>query len=371
MLQDSLKELLSMKDKSESSRHFYSDLYGLLASSKIYRREFSQSNDPAIEIFNKVIEAIEQLLEVGNPTTNIMLENDNNVNNSLPNRFKLKNLRDELLKDERLKFCLGNLQLATEDRDLWNQIQKLRLREEEELAQKWADLAYTFAQQAGAEIDDSEVVQLPYKENKLLYPGLKIVQAKGIYLSTEASLYTRFPQVIPDESIKFLAQIVSICVHFIETDPSLYRCNLFDITPFDSPEIKSDYINLLIDRFGDVQKSMDNPVQFLRNCIDLDEAIHSLVYLPPAKTGSWWQQLQNESRQIVKLAANKVRNNGHKVRTQWLLGSYQNIVNLTNDKTNLIAEKRYGNPGTVLICLRVYAEIGEEKILGRVIFCPF
>jgi len=45
-----------------------------------------------------------------------------------------------------------------------------------------------------------------------------------------------------------------------------------------------------------VQKVGADPVATLRAWIDLDEAIHSLVFVPPAERYSWCGKLQQESR---------------------------------------------------------------------------
>ena len=87
------------------------------------------------------------------------------------------------------------------------------------------------------------------------------------------------------------------------------------------------YIDALSDRFQRIQKAEENtdPLLNLRAWIDMDEAIHSLVFVPPAERYSWWGKLQQESRRILKKVADKAIKAGNEVRIRQLSGLYADI----------------------------------------------
>ena len=81
------------------------------------------------------------------------------------------------------------------------------------------------------------------------------------------------------------------------------------------------YIEALSDRFQRIQKAEENayPLLTLRAWIDIDEAIHSLIFVPPAERYSWWGKLQQESRRILKKVADRVNNAGYEVRIRQII----------------------------------------------------
>lgn len=383
MLEEHLNQLLTTNN-SELARHLRHDLRGMCASLVSAQQEAS-SDDPGAEVCEKLIDELNQLLQHANfdreqqsHKDSSLLSNASSIElparatNLTTSKSKLKHLRQVFLDDEILRSYLGDLQLiSTEDTDLWHEVQRLLLRIPEPKAKEWRDRAQKLAQKIGADADESAVLELPYKENKLLYPGLTgTVQAKGLCLSTTAPLDPRVAEERQDGDLKFLAQVVSICLQFIEMDSSLHHClkNVFrfGVTPLGSKE-KSAYVKALIDRFRRVQKNEDDPVAALRARLDLDEAIHSLLYLPPVQTNSWWGNLQDEVRKTLAWAADRVRQPGYSVAYQWLSGAYANVNKYTQDDWAL---KNWGTPGEVTVCLRVYARIDQENIPGRVLFHP-
>jgi hypothetical protein len=378
MLKDYLSQLLTRQNNSELARHLHYGLCGLRASLESALQRASQDDDPeVVEMCNKLINEIKQLLQQPTPSKNEQSQEDNN--SDLPSsEFKLKDLREAFLNDKTLEPYLGDFKLSTENSKLWDEIHRLLLRISEKRAKEWRDRTYSLAQKVNAEINKSAVIKLPYKEDTPLYDGLILtenIQAKGLYLSTKTPLDKRLDNDALDGDLKFLAQVVSICLHFIEKDRFLHHClkgvHDFGIIPLDSEERKSSYTKALIDRFQCVQKSEDNPVESLRYRLDLDEAIHSLVYLPLVETGSWWSKLQDEARKTLQPAVEKANKAGDSAMFQLLAGPYENVTRYTQPapRGNLAVEN-CRTPGKVLVCLRVYAKINGEDILGRVLYCP-
>ena len=174
------------------------------------------------------------------------------------------------------------------------------------------------------------------------------------------------------EDISFLAKVVSIYIQFIEIEPELHHA-LKSVFSFDvvnlyfKPEQRSKYIDALIERFVRMlkaEKSADS-LSALRNWIDLDEAIHSLVFVPPAYRFSWWGKLQQEVRRILNKVVKRALSKGHEIRIRQLSGLYADVVNFSKDDLRM---QSGGNPGEVLTCLRVYAKINEQEFPGRVLY---
>jgi hypothetical protein len=104
----------------------------------------------------------------------------------------------------------------------------------------------------------------------------------------------------------------------------------------------------------------------LRHWIDLDEAINSLVFIPPADRFSWWGRLQHEVRRIqLKKVAQRAGSEGQNITIRQLSGPYADVSPLSKDNLPLSFG---GNPGYVVACLRVYAKINEQEFPGRVLF---
>jgi hypothetical protein len=363
MIEDYVNELFQI-EHSELSRHLRHDLRGLYASLESALAE--TKGDPGGEVCKKLIAELKELLPQDTYS--------NSSKDQPVSRLKLEPLRKAVVDDKTLCTRLGDLHLiSTEDSELWNEVQHLLLRISEPLAEEWHHKALKLAQEIGAEADDSQVIELPFDQDKLLYPGLTgTVEAKGLRLSTEAPLDERVAEGKLDGDLKLLAQVVSICLQFIEMDPYLHHCLKsvlrFRVTPLDSKQ-KAAYVKALIGRFRCLQKVEENgePKASLRARLDLDEAIHSLVYLPPVETGSWWYNLQHAERKTLAQAVERVRQTGCPVTYQWLSGFYENVNKYTKDNLPL---EDWRTPGDVSACLRIYARIDRDELPGRVLFRP-
>ena len=254
-------------------------------------------------------------------------------------------------------------------------MQRLLLRVPKNLADDWQQELLEMAKEAGATEDKESFLSLPFSHDKLLYPGLKgiEIEAKGLKLSsTKKFSEPKLSQIsLKNKDLFFLAGVVSTCLKFIEIDSSLHHAlkivNRFSVIPLKSQHERSKYINALQNRLYRaiaVEDHKDPTVTFHAR-LDLDEAIHSLVYLPPADRDSWWGRLQEESRSTLERISDKVRSHDRKVYIRKLWGSYADISHYSKDDLEL---DRGGTPGDVLACLRVYARIDEEVYPGRVLF---
>ena len=247
------------------------------------------------------------------------------------------------------------------------------LRVPEDLATAWQQRALTLAQEAGAVEDTANLYPLPFIRDEIIYPGLSgTIQAKGLSLSEKALSYSEINQNSESKDIKLLAGYLLFCINFIEIEPDLHHALKsvfsFDIVSLNAkPEQQNQYIEALTHRFQRTQKAVENadPLLILRAWIDIDEAVHSLVFVPPSDRYSWWGKLQQESRRMLKKFVDQANNAGNEVRIRQLSGLYADICALSKDDLQLDCG---GNPGEVLACLRVYARINQEESPGRVIF---
>jgi hypothetical protein len=353
-----LRRLLEVEN-SELARLLRFSLYGLEASLK--KAQVELSDDPGAKICDEVLQELCHLLQ---PSTVAPL---NNITST--NELKLTRLRDEFDADKELTLYLGNSPLKSQtDSDLWNEIQKKLLRIPEDVATYWRQHALNLAEEAGATEDNSNLYQLPFIRDEIIYPGLSgSVNVQGLQLSQNEKTHGQ-----ESNDMYLLAYMVSLLTKLIEIEPDLHHALKsifsFDVVSLHSkPEQRNQYIEALSDRFQRIQKAQENayPLLTLRAWIDIDEAIHSLIFVPPAERYSWWGKLQQESRRILKKVADKANNAGYDVRIRQLSGLYADICAFSKDDLQLDCG---GTPGEVLTCLRVYARINQEDCLGRVIF---
>ncbi|MFN6565153.1 MAG: hypothetical protein RMY28_035875 [Nostoc sp. ChiSLP01] len=361
------RQLLELQN-SQLAQLLRFTLYGLETTLNQARAEFPQ--DPGVELCDELLQELHNLLQPA-PTPLHPHIGWEDVILPSQNTLKLNRLREAFNSDSELNYYLGNSQLQSQsDPDLWNEIQRQLLRIPEDLAASWRQRTLDMAEEIGAIADNYNLYQLPFIRDEIIYPGLSgSVQTQGLSLSQKSFLnYQNFQNNESDLSTGFLL----LYTKFIEIEPNLYHalksvCS-FDIISLNSkPEQQSQYINGLSDRCQRTQKAEEtaDPLSILRAWIDVDEAIHSLVFVPPAERYSWWGKLQNESRRILKKIADKAINAGHEVRIRQLSGLYADICASSKDDLQLDFG---GTPGEVLTCLRVYARINHEESPGRVIF---
>jgi hypothetical protein len=357
-----LRQLLTTKN-SELARLFRFSLHGIEASLKKAQAELPQ--DPGAKVCEQVLQELQNLLQGEVEELTFIQHSD---------ELKLNYLREAFDSDPELALYLGDLPLQSHtDGDLWNEIHRKLLRVPEDLAQVWRQRALDFAQEMGAVEDNEYLYHLPFIRNEIIYPGLSgSVNAQGLCLSQKAFFQNNILPNHASEELHLLASFLLLWSKFIEIEPDLHHA-LKSVFSFDvvslncQPEQQNQYIETLIDRFQRTKKAEEtvDPLSTLRAWIDMDEAINSLVFIPPSERYSWWGKLQQESRRTLKKIADRAIQAGYDVRIRQLTGIYADICAFSKDDLQL----DYGGiPGEVLTCLRVYARINQEEIPGRVIF---
>src|SRR5262249_59011457 len=102
----------------------------------------------------------------------------------------------------------------------------------------------------------------------------------------------------------------------------------------------------------------------LKERLDLDEALHSLVYQPRAAPDSWWDRLQSQARETLLRARDLAVQAGCPLHLQLLAGSFADLNQLAPDSLQV----DFGVPGEVSVCLRVWARLDGEDLKGRVLY---
>ena len=288
-------------------------------------------------------------------------------------KLKLEKIALSVISDRDISNYIGEYQICSEnDAQLWDEIQYLLLRVPEKIASIRQKKILKLVGEIGVFENKQNLKQLPFIRTEYLYPGLMgSVNAQGLLLSDQIDFDPRLKLVNSDAENVFLGKLVSICLKFIDTDPCLHHAlksvDRFGVRSLQSESEKSKYIATLIERFQRVQLSSGkpDPITALRAKLDLDEAIHSLVYLPPVERYSWWGKLQQEARRTLDIAVAKAREAGNQVQIRPLWGTYADIYTYSKDDLRL---ETGGIPGEVSACLRVYAKVNDEILPGRVVF---
>ena len=370
-----LHKLLTIEN-SELAKILRFNLYGLAATLTKANQEYPF--DAGCQVCEELLQELHQLLEPSFSDPRLLEEVGDLKGDlkqlELTNELKLLKLKEIFNNNSELNSYLGNSHIQSQtDAEIWNEIHRKLLRVPEDVATFWRHKALELAQEVGAIADNVNLDELPFVRDEIIYPGLSgTVKAKGLCLSQTALVNTEISQTHLSENLYLIAGFLLLYIKFIEIDPDLHHALKsvfsFDVVSLSSKsEQRYQYIDALSDRFHRTQKSEENTDPVLNLCawIDIDEAIHSLVFIPPAERYSWWGKLQKESRLLLRKAADKAIKAGNQVRLKQLSGLYADVCEFSKDDLQLDCG---GNPGEVLTCLRVYAKINQQHYPGRVIF---
>lgn len=187
-----------------------------------------------------------------------------------------------------------------------------------------------------------------------------------------------------DESLRGLADAVSAGLWLAEHDPRLCHCLKsvfrFGLAPLSGDQRERYAAELL--RLWERVRTGDAGQGFggrLRTLLDLDEALHSLVYQPRkienrgariedrgslSGRSSILEALQGQARAVLFAARDQAARSGFPVHLQELGGSFAEINRLAPDSLQV----DFGIPGEVFACVRVWARIDGEELKGRVLY---
>ena len=289
----------------------------------------------------------------------------------LPKKIQLKPIAENILQHKELSPYIGEYNFYNnDDAQLWNEMQRLILRIPQTQANKLRSQISSQLITLSTTEDTASLQQLPFSTSEHIYSGLKgNIQASGLCFSNTIDFDERLQTQRSGTELDILAGVVSTCLKFIEVDPHLHHA-LRSVDRFGVRSLrladKSKYIAALIERFKKAKVTFNtNNLIALRARLDLDEAIHSLTYLPCVDRFSWWGKLQQEARRTLDTAAQQARQAGINVQIRPLWGTYADIYPFSKDDLQI---ETGGIPGEVSACLRVYAKINDEILPGRVLF---
>jgi hypothetical protein len=304
------------------------------------------------------------------PVTTLAAPTGAEAEPSLPTS-PLSSLVQAVAADGRFREALSRTRFRDgQDDETWNEVQRLFLRYPAELAKEWRLRAAQMAEQAGGQPSDSLARQLPLPDAEVIYPGLTgKIEADGLRSSPSAPLDPRLTKSIPAE-LRELPGFVSTALWFIDHDPHLCHCLKrvfrFGIVSLSGAQ-REQYVAEMLRLWERVIQAFSGAAiikEQIKSLLDLDEALHSLVYQPLADPESWWGRLQAQVRELVFQARDRAVAAGCQAHLQRLGGSFADINRLAPDSLQV----DFGVCGEVSACLRLWARIDGEEIKGRVLY---
>jgi hypothetical protein len=379
---DSLAALLARPD-SRASQALRWSLHGLRGSLRAALDEAAA--DPGGEELRGLLAELDSLLDRGSIPPDSVLPSESAPALPVtpaepdfpPGSPRLLPLARAVAADSRFRPDLERSPLRQgSDEEIWNDVQRLLLRAPPRLAEEWRQRSLQLAAKAGGRPDETRAAVVPLGRDEAIYPGLTgDVDAKGLRSTSDAPLDPRVAAPA-DSGLRFLAGVVSTYLWFIENDPHLGHCLKtvfrFGITPLGEDQ-RQRYLEELVKLWKRVVAGAAEPPTSplrhwaknrIRERLDLDEALHSLVYQPPAAGDSWWGRLQGQARDTLFAARDRSVQAGCPVHLQVLGGNFAEINRLAPDSLQV----DFGVPGEVAACLRVWARVDGDEIKGRVLY---
>lgn len=204
----------------------------------------------------------------------------------------------------------------------------------------------------------------------LLLPPLAEVPA--VRLSPSAPPDPRVPTDLGGLIARQLAPVLSAVLTWIDHDTALrhmlrgvYR---FGTSPL-YPAHKARYERALIDRFGSLceAEAAGDGTRVVHAWIDFDEAVNSLVPVPPAHPTSAVAGLGRACREA--LPAVRATAADRQVHIQIPAGKYADVRGVTDPDQDVEATAGAA-PGEIVLCARAFLRLDGQTHPGRVLFRP-
>jgi hypothetical protein len=127
------------------------------------------------------------------------------------------------------------------------------------------------------------------------------------------------------------------------------------------------YERTMVTRLHGYARESDDPGR-LRELILVDEALRSLVHMPPVAPDSWWEGLREQSHKQIQQLATTIRNQGGDAVVTNISGEYQQaLAHRLCDPGEDRLIKDPDRAGTIISCLRLFSQIDGERSPGRVL----
>ena len=359
--------LLLARADSKASQALRWGLRGLRASLQAALLDLPQ--DPGCDELRALLVELDPLLDLAAERRVQSVEREAaGASPSALHAPRLLPLAQAVAQDERFHAELESAPIPEgSDDEIWNSVQRLLLRLPSHLAEEWRQRSQEFADQAGGRLDEWAALALPLPWDEAIYPGVTgAIRAAGLRAAPTAALDPRLAAPA-DDDLRILASITSTCLWFVDHDPHLYHC-FKSVFRFGMLRLTGEqcerYVAELLRLWQRVCTTSLPLKEHLKALLDLDEALHSLVYQPSAVPDSWWARLQDQARQALFQARDRAIHAGAAVHFQLLGGTFADVNRLAPDSLQV----DFGVPGEVSTCLRVWARIDGEELKGRVLY---
>lgn len=161
-----------------------------------------------------------------------------------------------------------------------------------------------------------------------------------------------------------LARLASTVLAMTELDADLYfgleSIRYLGLSRLDEPTRQA-FRRDLLDRLATYGATRYGTPESFTALLLVDEALHSVLHLPPPAPGSWWSRLRDRSRALVYAAQNEHPG----VAVQLLARQYREIKTMTGGNDIRFP---YDGSGVVLGCLRLWARVDGVELPGRVVY---
>jgi hypothetical protein len=135
------------------------------------------------------------------------------------------------------------------------------------------------------------------------------------------------------------------------------------LRPLQDERERQAYVDELARRLARAADQSAAPADQLRTAVALDEALRSVIHLPPAADKSWWATISRTSEEQVLKVSAKLRGSGADVRVSVPAAMYADARRQTRNDVPLGIG---GEVGQVLAVLKLWSQIDGKEQPGRV-----
>lgn len=155
-------------------------------------------------------------------------------------------------------------------------------------------------------------------------------------------------------------------------DPALHHAlesrRSRDVHPLDDEANRADLHRDLVRRLAYLARADAGTPAALRELSMVDEALCSVVHVPPAHPDSWWGSVGRRSRALLTAAAAELRRGGADVEVRVVPPGDYTAQERWIGRNN-VACPAPGRPASqILACLRCYLRLGPDVHPGRVVY---
>lgn len=268
--------------------------------------------------------------------------------------------------DPAVRAELGEWRPADDPTALWLQIQLALLRLPQPLADRWRE---PLLRLAGTGTGAAMTV-LPGVEVEVVFPGLG--EMPGLRLDPSGPVDDRLGAPPLPPIAGRLAGPATLLLWLTERDPALHHAlrsvYRFGIIGLAGAQ-KSKYQRALIERFhrfAEAEKGSDM-AELVLAWVELDEALHALLYLPVPSASSWWGRYLARARETMLQVRERAVAAGKTIHLQTLTGRYAEVISCTDPDADCEAAASVP-PGDVVRCLRVFLRMDGTAHKGRVLY---